>query len=157
MGLLLHEPKLIECVSRSSVSGEIRCYCDAPHCVATGYMCKSELNACFTKVLDPLNTNSPLTHGCLDPVANAADVCSSGGPSKSSDIFAPLSATLECCHDDMCNYRGLHDVAHTRESTGRIIPRTSAAPRFLLNTDMSLAGPQMVRNVTLVADVFILR
>ncbi|XP_030205313.1 BMP and activin membrane-bound inhibitor homolog a isoform X2 [Gadus morhua] len=87
-------------------------------------MCKSELNACFTKVLDPFNTNSPLTHGCLDPVANAADVCS--GPSKSSEIFAPLSATLECCHDDMCNYRGLHDVAHTRESPdhGRYPPES---------------------------------
>lgn len=24
---------------------------------------------------------------------------------------------LECCHDDMCNYRGLHDLAHTRDST----------------------------------------
>ena len=117
-------------------------------------MCKSELNACFTKVLDPFNTNSPLTHGCLDPVANAADVCS--GPSKSSEIFAPLSATLECCHDDMCNYRGLHDVAHTRESPGRM-PRTSAAPHFLLNTDRSLACPLMVRNVTLGVDVFILR
>ncbi|CAL8293302.1 unnamed protein product [Lota lota] len=104
--------------------GEIRCYCDAPHCVATGYMCKSELNACFTKVLDPLNTNSPLTHGCLDPVANAINVC--GALSKSSDVFAPLLASLECCHDDMCNYRGLHDVAHARESTdhGRYPPES---------------------------------
>uniref|UniRef100_A0AAX7SX90 BMP and activin membrane-bound inhibitor homolog n=1 Tax=Astatotilapia calliptera TaxID=8154 RepID=A0AAX7SX90_ASTCA len=87
--------------------GEIRCYCDAPHCVATGYMCKSELNACFTKVLDPLNANSPLTHGCLDPIANAADVCSS---QRALDALS-RAATLECCHDDMCNYRGLHDLA----------------------------------------------
>ncbi|XP_072307297.1 BMP and activin membrane-bound inhibitor (Xenopus laevis) homolog a [Eucyclogobius newberryi] len=95
--------------------GEIRCYCDAPHCVATGYMCKSELNACFTKVLDPYSANSPLTHGCLDPVANAADVCSTGASSRSAD---PLSAatSLECCHDDMCNYRGLHDLAHNRDT-----------------------------------------
>lgn len=106
--------------------GEIRCYCDAPHCVATGYMCKSELNACFTKVLDPLNANSPLTHGCLDPIANAADVCSgsTGGSSSSSsrrsDVLAAASAaTLDCCHEDMCNYRGLQDLAHTRESAGR--------------------------------------
>lgn len=101
-----------------SSPGEIRCYCDAPHCVATGYMCKSELNACFTKVLDPLNNNSPLTHGCLDPIANAADICSSGS-SRSSDVLTgALSTSLECCHDDMCNYRGLHDLAHTRDSTG---------------------------------------
>lgn len=95
--------------------GEIRCYCDAPHCVATGYMCKSELNACFTKVLDPLNANSPLTHGCLDPIANAADICSSH---RALDALSG-AATLECCHDDMCNYRGLHDLAHTRDSTGK--------------------------------------
>lgn len=98
--------------------GEIRCYCDAPHCVATGYMCKSELNACFTKVLDPLNANSPLTHGCLDPIANTVDVCSSS--SRSADTLSGASATtLECCHDDMCNYRGLQDLAHTRDSTGK--------------------------------------
>lgn len=80
-------------------------------------MCKSELNACFTKVLDPLNANSPLTHGCLDPIANAADVCSSS--SRRSDSFVgALAATLECCHEDMCNYRGLQDLAHPRESAG---------------------------------------
>ncbi|XP_028333071.1 BMP and activin membrane-bound inhibitor homolog a [Gouania willdenowi] len=92
--------------------GEIRCYCDAPHCVATGYMCKSELNACFTKVLDPLNVNSPLTHGCLDPTVNTVDVCSGR-----TAVDALAGATLECCHDDMCNYRGLYDLAHTRDAT----------------------------------------
>lgn len=98
--------------------GEIRCYCDAPHCVATGYMCKSELNACFTKVLDPLNANSPLTHGCLDPVTNVAEVCSSS-PRGTDALGGALGATVECCHDDMCNYRGLQDLAHTRDSTGK--------------------------------------
>ncbi|KAK5619015.1 hypothetical protein CRENBAI_004090 [Crenichthys baileyi] len=98
--------------------GEIRCYCDAPHCVATGYMCKSELNACFTKVLDPLNANSPLTHGCLDPVSNAADVCSSSSQRAAELLSGAL--TLECCHEDMCNYRGLHDwgTPETRRIAG---------------------------------------
>lgn len=81
-------------------------------------MCKSELNACFTKVLDPLSANSPLTHGCLDPVANAADVCSSSSSQRAVDALTGATA-LECCHDDMCNYRGLHDLAHTRDSTGK--------------------------------------
>ncbi|KAJ8396127.1 hypothetical protein AAFF_G00022000 [Aldrovandia affinis] len=90
--------------------GEIRCYCDAPHCVATGYMCKSELNACFTKVLDPQNTNSPLTHGCFDPITNSSHACTS----KTSDEASGGSSALECCHDDMCNYKGLYDLAHTR-------------------------------------------
>jgi len=80
-------------------------------------MCKSELNACFTKVLDPLNTNSPLTHGCVDSLLNSADVCSS----KNVDVSGGSSSPVECCHDDMCNYRGLHDLTHPRgDSTGEI-------------------------------------
>ncbi|OCT75562.1 hypothetical protein XELAEV_18030743mg [Xenopus laevis] len=92
--------------------GEIRCYCDAPQCVATGYMCKSELNACFTKLLYPQNTNSPLTHGCLDSLGSTTEPC------KGSAVQNPTAAPtlrLECCHEDMCNYRGLHDVlSHPR-------------------------------------------
>ncbi|XP_019363774.1 PREDICTED: BMP and activin membrane-bound inhibitor homolog [Gavialis gangeticus] len=87
--------------------GEIRCYCDAAHCVATGYMCKSELNACFSRLLDPQNTNSPLTHGCLDSLASTADICQTKQAQNHSGTTMP---TLECCHEDMCNYRGLHDV-----------------------------------------------
>ncbi|XP_075067334.1 BMP and activin membrane-bound inhibitor homolog [Mixophyes fleayi] len=87
--------------------GEIRCYCDAPHCVATGYMCKSELNACFSRLLDPQNSNSPLTHGCLNSIANTADICKPKAEEKQS---SPAVPKLECCHEDMCNYRGLHDV-----------------------------------------------
>jgi len=82
-------------------------------------MCKSELNACFTKVLDPHNANSPLTHGCLDPIANAADICSSSSSKQRAADVLTGALTLECCHDDMCNYRGLHDLAHTRDSTGK--------------------------------------
>lgn len=84
-------------------------------------MCKSELNACFTKVLDPLNANSPITHGCLHPIANVADICSSS--LKATNALTGTSAsTLDCCNDDMCNYRGLHDLAHTRDSTGKDVP-----------------------------------
>ncbi|XP_052585003.1 BMP and activin membrane-bound inhibitor homolog [Peromyscus californicus insignis] len=87
--------------------GEIRCYCDAAHCVATGYMCKSELSACFSRLLDPQNTNSPLTHGCLDSLASTADICRA---KQAQNHSGPAMPTLECCHEDMCNYRGLHDV-----------------------------------------------
>lgn len=97
-------------------AGEIRCYCDAPQCVATGYMCKSELNACFTKALDPFNTNSPLTHGCLDPLLNTVDVCAQ----KNSDVSNGGPSPIECCHDDMCNYRGLPSIVYTRsDPTGK--------------------------------------
>ncbi|XP_020486625.1 BMP and activin membrane-bound inhibitor (Xenopus laevis) homolog a [Labrus bergylta] len=124
--------------------GEIRCYCDAPHCVATGYMCKSELNACFTKVLDPLNANSPLTHGCLDPIANAADVCSSSSSRVSDALSGASSATLECCHDDMCNYRGLHDLAHTRDSTDHSRYQPDGNNRNLVTRVQELASAKEV-------------
>ncbi|XP_077480923.1 BMP and activin membrane-bound inhibitor homolog a isoform X2 [Stigmatopora argus] len=120
--------------------GEIRCYCDAPHCVATGYMCKSELNACFTKVLDPLSSNSPLTHGCLDPIANAGDVCSN---QRGSDARAGAT-TLDCCHDDMCNYRGLHDLAHARDSTDHGRYQQDGSNRNLVTRVQELASAKEV-------------
>uniref|UniRef100_A0A8C1W192 BMP and activin membrane-bound inhibitor homolog n=1 Tax=Cyprinus carpio TaxID=7962 RepID=A0A8C1W192_CYPCA len=86
--------------------GEIRCYCDAPHCVATGYMCKSELNACFTRTLDHQSTKSPLSHGCYDPLLNSRKT------SHPEYDTIHGSATLQCCHEDMCNYRGLQDVTY---------------------------------------------
>lgn len=97
------------------LTGEIRCYCDAPHCVATGYMCKSELNACFTRILDPQSSKSPLSHGCFDPLLNSGNICH---PESTYDtIHGP--ATLQCCHEDMCNYRGLQDLTYRRvESHG---------------------------------------
>ncbi|KAM3822686.1 BMP and activin membrane-bound inhibitor homolog [Vipera latastei] len=90
--------------------GEIRCYCDAAHCVATGYMCKSELSACFSRLLDPQNSHSPLTHGCLDSFASTLDICQVDIAQNHSGTAIP---TLECCHEDMCNYRGLYDVLST--------------------------------------------
>ncbi|XP_011853735.1 PREDICTED: BMP and activin membrane-bound inhibitor homolog [Mandrillus leucophaeus] len=92
---------------KQTTNCEIRCYCDAAHCVATGYMCKSELSACFSRLLDPQNSNSPLTHGCLDSLASTADICQAKQARNHSGTTMP---TLECCHEDMCNYRGLHDV-----------------------------------------------
>ncbi|XP_064335505.1 BMP and activin membrane-bound inhibitor homolog isoform X2 [Camelus dromedarius] len=70
-------------------------------------MCKSELSACFSRLLDPQNTNSPLTHGCLDFLASTADACQAKQARNHSGTTVP---TLGCCHEDMCNYRGLQDV-----------------------------------------------
>ncbi|XP_043116123.1 BMP and activin membrane-bound inhibitor homolog (Xenopus laevis) b [Puntigrus tetrazona] len=115
--------------------GEIRCYCDAPHCVATGYMCKSELNACFTRTLDPQSAKSPLSHGCYDPLVNSGKTCHS----ESTYDTIHGSATLQCCHEDMCNYRGLQDVTyrgseihdkrrHQTESSRHVIARLQEIP-----------------------------
>ena len=113
-----------------SFSGEIRCYCDAAHCVATGYMCKSELSACFSRLLDPQNTNSPLTHGCLDSLASTADICQAR---QARNHSGSLSPSLECCHEDMCNYRGLQDVLTA--------PKGEASGRSGTPSDQTLAWP----------------
>uniref|UniRef100_UPI00398F0B64 BMP and activin membrane-bound inhibitor homolog n=1 Tax=Pristiophorus japonicus TaxID=55135 RepID=UPI00398F0B64 len=86
--------------------GEIRCYCDGPQCVATGYMCKSQLAACFTRLLDPQNVNSPLLHGCMDTFSNTTEICHS----QSSYHHKGHWSLLECCWEDMCNYKGLQEV-----------------------------------------------
>ncbi|XP_066508692.1 BMP and activin membrane-bound inhibitor homolog [Hoplias malabaricus] len=86
--------------------GEIRCYCDAPHCVATGYMCKSEQNVCFTRILDLQSSRSLLSHGCYESMTPDS-VCHSG------------AGVLDCCHEDMCNYRGLQELTHRGENTDR--------------------------------------
>ncbi|XP_025904584.1 BMP and activin membrane-bound inhibitor homolog [Nothoprocta perdicaria] len=86
--------------------GEIRCYCDAAHCVATGYMCKSEVGACFSRLLAPQNPHSPLAHGCVE-AAGGAEPC--GAPRNRSGSTG-AAAALHCCHEDMCNYRRLHEV-----------------------------------------------
>uniref|UniRef100_A0A8B9VBH8 BMP and activin membrane-bound inhibitor homolog n=1 Tax=Anas zonorhyncha TaxID=75864 RepID=A0A8B9VBH8_9AVES len=54
--------------------------CDAAHCVATGYTCKSKLS-CKHRLKQIPQNHSVTT-----------------------------MSTLECCHEDMCNYRGLHDI-----------------------------------------------
>lgn len=94
-------------------------------------MCKSELSACFSKLLDPQNTNSPLTHGCLDSLASTADVCQARQVHNHSGSAAP---TLECCHEDMCNYRGLQDVLAPPkgEASGREKPSDRALAWSLL-------------------------
>ncbi|XP_043531127.1 BMP and activin membrane-bound inhibitor homolog [Chiloscyllium plagiosum] len=86
--------------------GEIRCYCDGPQCVATGYMCKSQLSACFTRLLDPQNVNSPLLHGCMDTFSNTTEICQSQGSYHHKGHWS----LLECCWEDMCNYKGLQEI-----------------------------------------------
>ncbi|XP_051894670.1 BMP and activin membrane-bound inhibitor homolog [Pristis pectinata] len=86
--------------------GEIRCYCDGPQCVATGYMCKSQLSACFTRLLDPQNANSPLLHGCTDTFSNTTEICHAQNYNHHKGHWS----LLECCWEDMCNYKGLQEV-----------------------------------------------
>lgn len=93
-------------------------------------MCKSELNACFTRVLDPQSSKSPLSHGCYEPglVGNGGSACRSEATQDALRALRP--AALECCHEDMCNYRGPQDLTYGRgESTGKSTLLTSDGTR----------------------------
>ena len=86
-------------------TGEIRCYCDAAHCVATGYMCKSELSACFSRHLDPQDTNSPLIHSCLDLHASTAQTSAkTSRPQTTLALPCPLwnAVTKTCAIPEDC-------------------------------------------------------
>ncbi|CAM9300276.1 unnamed protein product [Lampetra planeri] len=90
----------------AATKGEIRCYCDAAHCVPTGYMCKSEMSVCFRRLLEPTDPRSPLAHGCIEALS----------PSPPHPCHAPRPRNhtgrwpvVRCCQDDMCNYNALSD------------------------------------------------
>lgn len=44
---------------------ELRCHCNLPVCVTTGYMCKSAMGTCFSEIVDRTDL-SRSRHGCLE-------------------------------------------------------------------------------------------
>ena len=102
----------------------IRCYCNEPSCVRTGYMCKSTLEICFSQRTSTVGDGFSSRHACAEmlPVDERATVC--GGvvglttmTSSVDDRTMTRSKRLStpgtiCCRADMCNYGdgGQHDV-----------------------------------------------
>ncbi|XP_078702855.1 BMP and activin membrane-bound inhibitor homolog [Branchiostoma floridae x Branchiostoma belcheri] len=84
------------------VKAEIRCYCNTPTCVTTGYMCKSELGICYSDLLGDYRKHSPPEHGCIDhrPESRSPVLCPDGAAEGSSRDW-PM---VQCCTEDMCNY-----------------------------------------------------
>ncbi|KAK3908179.1 BMP and activin membrane-bound inhibitor-like protein [Frankliniella fusca] len=46
-------------------AGVVRCYCNLPACITTGYMCKSAGRGCFSDLVDHVDVYRA-RHGCLD-------------------------------------------------------------------------------------------
>lgn len=79
-------------------NGEIRCYCNLPSCVSTGYMCKSNAGRCFSQITDDVSQSK---HGCLEHLHQSKhSACKSEHGSKRRGNLP----VLKCCKDDMCNY-----------------------------------------------------
>lgn len=82
-----------------SVSADdIRCYCNLPACVSTGYMCKSAQGTCFSEVVDHSDL-SKTRHGCVELLSRPSNECITHPNAK-----ARVSPSLMCCNEDMCNY-----------------------------------------------------
>ncbi|XP_070565827.1 BMP and activin membrane-bound inhibitor homolog [Ptychodera flava] len=113
--------------------GLIRCYCDDPQCVESGYMCKSD-HGCYSEF--PLEADAksrPLGHGCVESL-ETLQLCESGvatttpqPPNRTEEAVATdfRWSGFQCCREDMCNYNSIelkievnsHNVQNTEGFT----------------------------------------
>lgn len=102
------------------VEAEIRCYCNLPSCVNTGYMCKSAHNLCFSDNENGGYSNDLFRsrHGCLEYLNDQKRaLCRVKGRSLRLSSRTPFK--VFCCEEDMCNYGNSVDVniqVHTRDN-----------------------------------------
>ncbi|KAF5306976.1 hypothetical protein FQR65_LT07198 [Abscondita terminalis] len=83
----------------------VRCFCNLPACISTGYMCKSSGGGCFSEVVDQGDYKG--LHGCLELLndRNQKKRCenyptTTTSNQKKLDSKSPLL----CCYHDMCNH-----------------------------------------------------
>lgn len=79
-------------------SDDIRCFCNLPVCVATGYMCKSEGGGCFSDLEDYPDVHRA-RHGCLEMLDRVQQEQCHQLSSSSSHL-----QILWCCYKDLCNH-----------------------------------------------------
>jgi len=91
---------------------ELRCHCNLPVCVTTGYMCKSAMGTCFSEIVDRSDL-SKSRHGCLELLSSDKSETCHNQPSKSRGHhhsnpahrhLHPQKPLVLCCQDDLCNY-----------------------------------------------------
>ena len=56
---------MTNCGNIGLFTGDVRCFCNLPVCVATGYMCKSQGGGCFSDLEDYPDVYKA-RHGCLE-------------------------------------------------------------------------------------------
>ncbi|XP_069683424.1 uncharacterized protein [Periplaneta americana] len=84
--------------TRTRSPGDVRCFCNLPVCVGTGYMCKSEGGGCFSD-LESHPDVFKARHGCLELLDRVRqNQCQQMGSNRGH------SQLLWCCHKDMCNH-----------------------------------------------------
>ncbi|CAG2112695.1 unnamed protein product, partial [Medioppia subpectinata] len=107
----------------TSSYGDIRCYCNLPQCVRTGYMCKSSgaSAACYSEQSidtngDGITSDHISRHGCIELPQQMRDMCvkplPQSPPSQQthhnhhshSHRHHNSNQSINCCFEDMCNY-----------------------------------------------------
>lgn len=100
----------------TKLKDELRCHCNLPVCVTTGYMCKSAMGTCFSEVVDRSDL-SKSRHGCLELITSdpSEAVCHHHHQSterrhhnkqqqQKQQHQQHQRPTVLCCQDDLCNY-----------------------------------------------------
>ena len=104
--------------------GEIRCYCNEPSCVSTGYMCKSSLDGCFSQLTFDVGPKKSkhARHGCVEALPEEdRNLCDfEGSFVESPNENWPI---IMCCKSDMCNYLTFEDMPEVDPK--RSTPKTS--------------------------------
>ncbi|XP_071442961.1 uncharacterized protein [Hetaerina americana] len=72
-------------------AADIRCYCNLPRCVTTGYMCKSASGVCFSDIADRTDVELA-THGCIELLPSSRQgVCHVTAKKSTPSATHPLS------------------------------------------------------------------
>lgn len=96
----------------SKSKDSVRCFCNWPSCVSTGYMCKSSMGGCFSDLLSHSRSSSYRgRHGCIESLTqserqkwcemDSTEVLEDSQGQKPSLKRPKL---FLCCYHDMCNH-----------------------------------------------------
>ncbi|XP_057656803.1 uncharacterized protein LOC130894190 isoform X1 [Diorhabda carinulata] len=83
----------------------VRCFCNLPTCMMTGYMCKSSNGGCFSDVPESTDHDKG-RHGCLELLEQKYRCHGKTGINEKTTFRKKenTKSRLMCCHYDMCNH-----------------------------------------------------
>jgi len=140
--------------------GDIRCHCNLPQCVRTGYMCKSTgaSAACYSEQpvdvnVDGISSSDHISrHGCIELPQQLRDMCVKPLPQS-----PPLQShhnhhnhrhhnsnqSIICCFEDMCNYVKNIDLifstrTHTIYNDNKLVGTATSSTRNIPNLSNSV-------------------
>ncbi|KAI4461272.1 riia domain-containing protein 1 [Holotrichia oblita] len=112
---------------RQKIERHVRCFCNLPICVSTGYMCKSKSGSCFSSLSHQApnahNTYKGL-HGCLELLTDPEqkDWCKANANSQIGRTKKQHSRSLlHCCYSDMCNYVDNPETTNLMDESANIL------------------------------------